>query len=71
MSFAADKEDDPFDEATWLKANPSLRDGGMPDLMKQYRSEAERAKTNPSLLSAFRALAFEFRHKPRHTEFFD
>ena len=40
--FAAGEADDPFDSATWRKANPSF--DHMPDLAKTIRSEAEDAK---------------------------
>ena len=53
---AATKDDDPFLRKTWNKANPSLKNGGMPSLLKQYKEEAARAKANPAVLASFRAL---------------
>lgn len=50
----ARKSDPPFHRRTWLKANPSL--DHMPELEKQIRLEADRAKRDPKKLAAFRAL---------------
>ena len=50
----AEEDDDPFDEATWLKAFPSLRD--RPDMLQVYREEAAKAQDMPELLHQFRAL---------------
>ena len=51
---AAERDDPPFVKRTWVKANPSLR--SMPDLATAIRTEADRAKTDASLLPAFQAL---------------
>ena len=51
---AAAHDDPPFLTRTWVKANPSLR--SMPDLATAIRTEADRAKTDASLLPAFQAL---------------
>ncbi len=51
---AAPDECDPFDEANWHLANPSLKH--FPDLHKEIRKEAEKAKRDPALLAQFRAL---------------
>ena len=53
-TYAADPEGDPFAEAQWHAANPSLR--YMPELLATYREEAEDAREDPSLLPGFRAL---------------
>lgn len=49
--FAAGPEDDPFDEATWRKANPSL---GVSPTLRFMRSEAAAARGNPRREAAFR-----------------
>ena len=51
---AAAEHDPPFQQRTWLKACPSL--SIMPELLKRYRSEADDAKRDPSLLAGFKAL---------------
>ena len=51
---AAERDDPPFVQRTWRKANPSLR--SMPDLAAAIRVEADRATTDASLLPAFQAL---------------
>ncbi len=51
---AAESDDPPFVTRTWRKANPSL--ATMPDLAAAIRVEADRAKTDASLLPAFQAL---------------
>lgn len=53
---AAGKDDPLFNRKTWEKANPSIRNGGMPSLLKQYQDEAKRAKRNPGMLASFKAL---------------
>ena len=53
-TYAADPEADPFEEAAWHAANPSLR--FMPELLETYREEAEDAREDPSLLPGFKAL---------------
>ncbi|PPQ35421.1 Phage Terminase [Rhodoblastus acidophilus] len=49
--FAADPDDDPFDEATWAKANPSL---GLTPTLRFMRQEAALAKGNPRKEAHFR-----------------
>lgn len=49
--FAADPDDDPFDEATWAKANPSL---GLTPTLRFMREEAALAKGNPRKEAHFR-----------------
>ena len=51
--YAADEEDDPFDEKTWLKANPGLS-SGIIDL-DNFRVLAQEARI-PSALNAFKQL---------------
>ena len=53
-TYAADPDGDPFDEAQWHAANPSL--AFMPELLETYREEAEGAKDDPSLAPGFGAL---------------
>ena len=53
LVFAAGEADDPFDAATWRKANPSF--DHMPDLAKTIKSEAEDAKKDPAELGKFQA----------------
>ena len=45
-TYAADADADPFDEASWHAANPSL--AFMPDLLEIYREEAGDARDDPS-----------------------
>ena len=54
QTHAARESDNPFHKRTWEKANPSLR--FFPDLLAAYRREAERARRDTNLLSAFKAL---------------
>lgn len=54
LLWAADKDDDPFLEATWRKANPSW--DFFPELRKAIREEAKEAQTDPLALAMFRAL---------------
>ena len=54
LVFAAGKDDDPFSESTWRKANPSY--SFMTDLAAVIRSEAEDAKKDPAELASFKAL---------------
>lgn len=49
--FAADPDDDPFDETTWGKANPSL---GLTPTLRFMRQEAALAKGNPRKEAHFR-----------------
>ena len=51
---AARPGDPPFQRRTWQRACPSLR--YFPDLEAKIRNEAKKAKANPELLAAFRAL---------------
>ena len=50
VMYAADQGDDPFDEATWAKANP-----GYPRLVQPeaLRAEAKKAQASPTLKAAF------------------
>ena len=50
----ARKDAPPFQRRTWVTANPGLN--FLPDLERVIRLEAKKAKGNPSLLAAFRAL---------------
>jgi phage terminase large subunit-like protein len=46
--YAADEEDDPHDEATWFKANPSLGTTPKhPIKLEAFRADYERAKQDP------------------------
>ena len=51
---AAVPDDPPFQRRTWKRANPSL--DHLPDLEAVIRTEAGHAKTDPSVLTEFRAL---------------
>ena len=57
------KEDPLFRQSSWAKACPSLRHG-MPSLLAEIRAEAKRAKKNPSLLPAFKALRLNLGTSP-------
>jgi phage terminase large subunit-like protein len=48
--WAADENDDPFDEATWAKANPNL---GVTIRLEFLRAEAKRAKESPAFFASF------------------
>lgn len=48
--WAAEETDDPFDEATWFKANPGL---GTSPTLSYLRKEANKAKTTPSYFPTF------------------
>lgn len=48
--FEIDKEDDPFDESVWIKANPLL---GSAISIDDIRAEAKRAKANPVEFNQF------------------
>lgn len=50
---AADPDDDPFDPATWAKANPNLNVSVQLDYLEQ---ESVRAKSSPSYENTFRRL---------------
>ena len=54
LCYKADKDDDPFDPATWAKACPQL--ARLPDLRATFKAEAELARRDPELLAQFRAL---------------
>lgn len=54
IQYDAPPDSDPFDPASWHAANPSLH--AFPDLLAVVRSEAEKAKSNPALLAAFKSL---------------
>jgi phage terminase large subunit-like protein len=47
---AADEGDDPFDPATWWKANPGL---GTAPLLSEFAEQAEKAKKQPHFFNAF------------------
>jgi phage terminase large subunit-like protein len=49
--FAADPDDDPYDEATWSKANPNL---GVSPTLRFLRGEAALARGNPRKEAQFR-----------------
>ncbi len=51
--FAADEEDDPFDEETWKKANPMYGISVKPEYIRQ---QAERAKHSVAFLNTFKRL---------------
>lgn len=57
--YGADKDDDPEDEATWKKANPSLGPGRLLSL-DRFREEYEAAKQSPSDLREFLKLRMGF-----------
>ncbi len=54
MCYAADSDDDPLSEATWVKACPQLKQ--LPHLHRMVRREAEDARRDPALMAQFRAL---------------
>ena len=54
ITHKADADADPFDPATWAAANPSL--AHFPTLMQTYEREAAEARTDSSLMPAFKAL---------------
>ncbi|MFF0777084.1 terminase large subunit [Streptomyces sp. NPDC003720] len=60
--FGADKEDDPFDPKTWLKANPGLAAGDSPT-MEFMKAEAVTAKQSPANLARFLRLHLGLRTK--------
>ena len=53
-TYAARPNDPLFQRRTWERANPSLRH--LPALLPSYRAAAEKAKRDPALLQAFKAL---------------
>lgn len=58
--WAADKDDDPFAEATWRKANPGL---GKSPTLAYMRREATKAQTTPSALPGFLRLSLNRRER--------
>ena len=58
--WAADKDDDPFAEATWRKANPGL---GKSPTLAYMRREAEKAKVTPTYLPTFCRLSLNLRKR--------
>lgn len=58
--WAADEADDPFDEATWRKANPGL---GTSPTLAYLRREANKAKATPSYYPTFLRLSLNIREK--------
>lgn len=50
--YAADKEDDPFDPKTWMKANPAWNFINQ----REFESSAIEAKNNPARLNSFKRL---------------
>jgi phage terminase large subunit-like protein len=56
--WAADKNDDPFVEATWRKANPGL---GKSPTLAYMRREAQKAKTTPTYFATFCRLSLNLR----------
>ena len=54
QSHAAGPNDPPFQVRTWRRANPSF--DHLPSLAAEIREEAEAARSDPSMLAAFRAL---------------
>ena len=54
LNYAARDTDPPFQARTWDRANPSLR--FMPMLRAVIRREADKARKDPAVLPAFRAL---------------
>jgi phage terminase large subunit-like protein len=59
FKWAADHDDDPWDEATWHKANPGLR-YGLPNI-EELRRNAEQAKRLPALEARFKNLHLNMR----------
>lgn len=58
--WAAEESDDPFDEATWHKANPGL---GVSPTLAYLRREANKAKATPSYFPTFLRLSLNIRQK--------
>ena len=52
--YSARPDDPPFQRRSWKRANPGL--DHLPDLEARIRTEAERAKKDPSALASFKAL---------------
>lgn len=58
--WAAEETDDPFEEATWRKANPGL---GVSPTLAYLRREANKAKATPSYYPTFLRLSLNIREK--------
>ncbi|MEU4967785.1 terminase large subunit [Streptomyces smyrnaeus] len=58
--WAAEETDDPFDEATWRKANPGL---GVSPTLAYLRKEANKARATPSYFPTFLRLSLNIREK--------
>jgi phage terminase large subunit-like protein len=58
--WAAEESDDPFDEATWRKANPGL---GTSPTLAYLRREANKAKATPNYFPTFLRLSLNVREK--------
>lgn len=58
--FAADDDDDPFAESTWIKANPLYPVTPSPEFM---RAAADKAKGSPAALASFQRLHLGLRTK--------
>lgn len=56
--WAAEKDDDPFAEATWAKANPGL---GKSPTLAYMRREAKKAETTPTYFPTFCRLSLNLR----------
>lgn len=56
--WAADKDDDPFTEATWRKANPGL---GKSPTLAYMRREAQKAQSTPTYFPTFCRLSLNLR----------
>lgn len=56
--WAAEKDDDPFEEATWRKANPGL---GKSPTLAYMRREAKKAKSTPTYFPTFCRLSLNLR----------
>lgn len=58
--FAAEKDDDPFAESTWMKANPGY---GVSPTKRFMKSAATKAKDSPAELASFQQLHLGLRTK--------
>ncbi|MFV8242169.1 terminase large subunit [Mycolicibacterium peregrinum] len=58
--FAAEKDDDPFAESTWMKANPGY---GVSPTKRFMKSAATKAKDSPAELASFQRLHLGLRTK--------
>ena len=66
--YGASEEDDPFDEKTWFKANPSL---GITISVEAVRAEAESARNKPANLKLFKWLRLNIWTSLKHTGWLD